>query len=160
MKKQVNQKKLAQKSAKTLANFTTTKQILNRNKTKHHMERSKIINYQIHFTMQHLHLLEYLAETFQCHVHNFQGLTVLVKLAVRGIRKPTPLQLVPPGLPSIENGTHGTKKLLLKTQVSEDFAQRSKSNKILQCKINVGQNDIKSNTKIELWGDIGTIQAL
>ena len=28
---------------------------------------------------------------------------------------------VPPGLPSNENGAHGTEKLLLKTQVSEDF---------------------------------------
>ena len=27
------------------------------------------------------------------------------------------------GLPSIENGAHGTEKLLLKTQESEDFAQ-------------------------------------
>jgi hypothetical protein len=30
-------------------------------------------------------------------------------------------QPVPLGLPRIENGTHGTRKFLLKTQVSEDF---------------------------------------
>jgi hypothetical protein len=30
---------------------------------------------------------------------------------------------VPPGLPSIENDAHGTKKFLLKTQVSEEFAE-------------------------------------
>ena len=49
--------------------------------------------------MQNLHLLEFLAEAFRCHVHHFQ-----------------------PRLPSIENGSHGTEKLLLKTQLSEDFA--------------------------------------
>ena len=32
-----------------------------------------------------------------------------------------------PRLPSIENGAHSTENLLLKTQVSEDFAQRSES---------------------------------
>ena len=36
-------------------------------------------------------------------------------------------QLVPPGLPIIENGVHGTEKLLLKTQVCEDFALWSDS---------------------------------
>ena len=30
--------------------------------------------------------------------------------------------LAEPGPPSIENGAHGTTKLLLKAQVSEDFA--------------------------------------
>ena len=39
------------------------------------------------------------------------------------------------GPPSIENGVLGTEKLLLKAQVSKDFAQRSESNNILQCKI-------------------------
>ena len=29
--------------------------------------------------------------------------------------------VVPPGTPSIENGAHGTKKLMLKTEVSEHF---------------------------------------
>ena len=29
----------------------------------------------------------------------------------------------PPGSQSIENGAHGTKKILLKTQVSEDFGE-------------------------------------
>ena len=47
--------------------------------------------------MQNLYLLEFLAEAF------------LVPGA-------------PSGPSSIENGTHGTEKLLLKTQVSEDFA--------------------------------------
>ena len=32
------------------------------------------------------------------------------------------VQLVLLGPPSIDNGTHGTEKLMLKTQVSEDFA--------------------------------------
>ena len=31
-------------------------------------------------------------------------------------------QPVPPGPPSIDNGAHGSEKLLLKTQVSEDFS--------------------------------------
>ena len=31
--------------------------------------------------------------------------------------------VVPPGLPSIDNGAHVTGKLVLKTQVSEDFAE-------------------------------------
>jgi hypothetical protein len=30
--------------------------------------------------------------------------------------------VVPPGPSSIENGAHGIEKILLKTQVSEDFA--------------------------------------
>ena len=37
----------------------------------------------------------------------------------------------PPEPASIENGAHGTEKLLLKTQVSEDFVQRSESNNTL-----------------------------
>ena len=40
-------------------------------------------------------------------------------------------QLFPSGPPSIENGAHGTEKLLLKTQVSEDFAQWRESNNII-----------------------------
>ena len=35
--------------------------------------------------------------------------------------KQTPLQPVALGLPSIDNGVYGTEKILLKTQVSEDF---------------------------------------
>ena len=61
--------------------------------------------------MQNLHLLEFLAEASQCHVCHFQYSENL-----------TSLQPVPPGLPIIENGAHGTEKLLLKTEVSEDFA--------------------------------------
>jgi hypothetical protein len=57
--------------------------------------------------MQNLHSLEFLAEAFQCHVHHFQCLVVPVELL--------------PGLLSVENGAHGTEKLKLKTQVSEDF---------------------------------------
>ena len=37
-------------------------------------------------------------------------------------KKWTPWQTVPPGPESIDNGAHGTEKLLLKIQVSEDFA--------------------------------------
>ena len=37
-------------------------------------------------------------------------------------RKRTSWQPVPLGLPSIENGAHDTEKLLLKSQVGEDFA--------------------------------------
>ena len=40
----------------------------------------------------------------------------------RRTEKRTPSQQVPPGLLSIDNGAHGTEKLLLKTQVGEDFA--------------------------------------
>ena len=50
--------------------------------------------------MQNLHLLEFLAKDFRCLVHIFQYLEVPVE----------------PALPSIENGAHGTEKLLLKTQ--------------------------------------------
>jgi hypothetical protein len=54
------------------------------------------------FTMQNLHLFEFLAEAFRCHVHHFQCLVL--------------------GLPSMKNGAHGTEeKFLLKTQRSEDF---------------------------------------
>ena len=48
--------------------------------------------------MQNLYLFEVLAEAFRCHMHH------------------------PSGPPSIENCAHGTEKLLLKIQVSEDFA--------------------------------------
>ena len=41
---------------------------------------------------------------------------------------------VPPGPPGFENGAHGTEKLLLKTQVSESFAQWSESNNIIYYK--------------------------
>jgi hypothetical protein len=34
--------------------------------------------------MQNLHLLEYSAEAFWCHVHYYQCMAVLVKLAVMG----------------------------------------------------------------------------
>ena len=36
-----------------------------------------------------------------------------------------------PGPPSYENGAHDTEKLLLKTQVSEDFAEWSESNNVI-----------------------------
>ena len=77
--------------------------------------------------MQNLHLPEYSAEAFRCHVHHFQYLAVPVELVgmkfvfrfmVVGIAE----VLVLPGPPSIENGAHGTEALLLKSQVSEDFA--------------------------------------
>ena len=51
--------------------------------------------------MENLHLLEYWAEASHCQC------------------------LI------IENSAHGTEKLLLKTQVSEDFAQWSESNNII-----------------------------
>ena len=51
--------------------------------------------------MQNLHLLEFLAEAFQCHVPHIQCLAVLVEL----------------GSSSIENDAPGTEKLLLETQV-------------------------------------------
>ena len=35
------------------------------------------------------------------------------------------------GGPGIESGAHSTKKVLLKTQESDDFAQRSESNNII-----------------------------
>ena len=35
----------------------------------------------------------------------------------------------PSGRPNIDNGAHGTEKLLLKTQVNEEVAKRSKSKK-------------------------------
>ena len=54
---------------------------------------------KIHFTMQNLHLLEILSEDFRYHVPYFQCLAIPV----------------PPG---INNGAHGTEKLL-KTEVSE-----------------------------------------
>ena len=42
------------------------------------------------------------------------------------------------GSPSIKNGAHGTEKILLKTQVTEDFANWSESNNtILQWKIKI-----------------------
>jgi hypothetical protein len=50
--------------------------------------------------MQHLHLLEFLEEAFRCLVHHSWW-----------------------SPPSIDNGARGTGKLLLNTQVSEDFAQ-------------------------------------
>jgi hypothetical protein len=55
--------------------------------------------------MQDIQLLELSAEDFRCQVRHFQCLGFLVELTV-----------------SIENGAHGTKKLLLKPQVSIDFA--------------------------------------
>ena len=48
--------------------------------------------------MQNILLIGFLAEAFRCHMH------------------------VATEPPSIENGTHGVEKLLLKTKVSEDFA--------------------------------------
>ena len=35
--------------------------------------------------MQNLHLLEYSAEAFQCHLHYYQCLVVLVELAAMGL---------------------------------------------------------------------------
>jgi hypothetical protein len=58
--------------------------------------------------MQNLHLLEFSAEAFWCYVYHYQCLIVRVT--------------VPLGLPSIDNGAHGTEKLLLRTQVSKDLA--------------------------------------
>ena len=47
--------------------------------------------------MQNPHLLEFLAEAFRCYLHYYQYL-------------------------SNDSGAHGTEKLLLKTQLGEDFA--------------------------------------
>ena len=81
----------------------------------------------IKFTSLHyartFHLLKFLAEAFQCHVHHFQCLTVPVELAQ-----------VPLGLSSIENDAHSIKKLLLKIQVSEKFLH-SEVNLIIQYNI-------------------------
>ena len=51
----------------------------------------------IHFTMQELAQLKFLAEAFRCHVYHFQFFS---------------------GPSSIEIDAHGIEKLLLKTQVS------------------------------------------
>ena len=56
--------------------------------------------------MQNLHLPECSAEAFECHVHHYQGLVVLIVLLE---------------LPSINNGAHGTEKFLPNTRVNEDF---------------------------------------
>ena len=61
--------------------------------------------------MQNFHSLEFLAETFWCHVHHHTML---------GSPGGTVVVLV---LPSIDNGANGTKKFLLTTEVSENFAQ-------------------------------------
>ena len=53
--------------------------------------------------MQDIYLLEFLAEAFQCSVHQYQMLHSTS------------------GPPSINNGAHDTEKLLLKTQVCEEF---------------------------------------
>ena len=67
--------------------------------------------------MQNLNLLEFLAKAFQCHVHHFKCLAILVELTVMVFitRKRTPSQPVPAGKPSIENGAHAKYS-------SEDFA--------------------------------------
>ena len=52
--------------------------------------------------MQNFHLLEILAEAFRFHVH----------------RRPCE---TPPGPPIIDNGAHDAKKILIRTQVSEDL---------------------------------------
>ena len=66
------------------------------------------------FIIYILHLLEFLAEAFRCHVYHYQCLAVPVDLAA--IRQ-QPVRMEPP---SIDNGAHGTEKLLIKTQISED----------------------------------------
>ena len=45
--------------------------------------------------------------------------------------KRTSLQPVPPGPPSIGNGAHAIDKLMLKTQLSEDFAKGSQSENLI-----------------------------
>jgi hypothetical protein len=84
--------------------------------------------------MQNLYLLEHLTETFWCHVHHYQYLAIPLELAVMMFifwfsaiptplnQETTPYQPVSTGLPSIDNGAHGTEMLLLKIQVSENFA--------------------------------------
>ena len=57
--------------------------------------------------MQNLHLLEFLAVGLRYHVQHYQYLTV---------------PAVPPVTPNIDNGAHGTEKLLLKAQVVKDFS--------------------------------------
>ena len=59
--------------------------------------------------MQNFHFVEYSEEAFRCRVHNYQCLEF-------------PMEL-PPGPPSIDNGANDTEKLLLNTQVSEEFAK-------------------------------------
>jgi hypothetical protein len=68
--------------------------------------------------MQNLHLLDFIAEAFRCHVHHFQCLEVPVELIAMKLvfRKRTSLQPIPPGQRSIENGARGIEKFLLKTR--------------------------------------------
>ena len=54
--------------------------------------------------MKIVHLFDFLADAFRCLMHHYECL------------------VVPPGPPSIENGSHDTKKFLLKTQGREDLA--------------------------------------
>ena len=54
----------------------------------------------MHFTKQNLHSLKFSAEAFRCHTHHY-------------LDNGNDNYLV--------NSAHGTKKLLLKTQVSGDF---------------------------------------
>ena len=74
--------------------------------------------------MQNLHLLVLLGEAFWYHVHYFQSLAVLVEVAAMKFvsQKKNFIAVSSIGTTKHENGTHGTKKLLLKAQVSEDFA--------------------------------------
>ena len=44
-------------------------------------QNKNILYYSIHFIMQNLHLFEFLVEAIQCHMHHFQCLVVLEKLA-------------------------------------------------------------------------------
>ena len=69
--------------------------------------------------MQNRRLIEFSTEAFWYHVHHYQCLAVLVE------------QPVPSGLSSIENGALGTEKVLLKTQVCDNFAECSESNNII-----------------------------
>ena len=64
--------------------------------------------------MENLHMLEFFAEAFQCHVHHFRCLAVPVELAAIKF-----VAASSSGTINIENGAHDAEKLLLKTQVSE-----------------------------------------
>ena len=95
--------------------------------------------------MQNLHVLEFLAEAFRYHVHHFQYLAVPVRFPDHGgwdsrdVSVATVCDCFKECMyfepenelhrsefhrdrKSIENGAHGIEKLLLKIQVSEDFA--------------------------------------
>ena len=70
--------------------------------------------------MQNLHLLEYSAEAFFDTITHASHTNISV-IPTTMSQKTTPSQLVSPGPPSIDNVAHDTEKLLLNTQVGEDF---------------------------------------